>query len=1743
MFSSISRATPLDQYKTSFVAQTGMVLEAITSFSIKVNGQPRTGIINVQQNDTVEATVTAPPQFLSHDFYYYKINDVEQSFAISTVSDWRVHVKPDDAKKKWYAYFPDEHTFSFLDKNSVISDLIPTNTVGSITQPRQHVLVEPNERAVYFFNDYGIQYTKISFLGAPIDWVRVPDRDSVVVLTTSGEAYEILLNSTTQGLPPFISLRNYSEFTGDLTYVTRLPGEDLITYLRRARSRRVIPPASCITYDGTYLYAGGNGTCWILNPNYQFQIIASFNYDEYTFGIAWLPNAAGALLTTQSNKIILMDINGNFTTIHQGTALGQPANFNGKIYIPEGEEGWILVYDPITNSFESPIQTKNFSPSYTRVADGLLYVCGNDSEKVLVFNSSMTLVDEIVFPEKVTWISVYQNTIIASHFLKDFTILDTSNLYKVIDPIFETRTGPVSHIGSNIVPLRTIGTNPIPVFSSKNSAVWKNGARTQSWTPAGDILNPGDEIAISVAAQQAGNIRVNFILGESAYDYTVTSVAQTYYPRQINLDVEFPPPGGLYSKEITLSPNLKPCLLGLEFGTIRLNNNLYTGNTSAQPGDTVTLEIPTGKTGSYTTSSAPIFTVGQRQYAVPISINPGDISPIELKLVGLTPNQNVTITVPNMSIPSLYDFVIPNYYDADIQRNGLVINGNYFQQFGKGDSIVVKFSSSPKRFDEMVIYILGPHNYKFVAENSLQGALNFMDFGNLVNPYTRVIDPVITGGNLRINSITGSEIYSVGNINLPQVQFISNSVQLSGMSLTSNANLTISGGDSYFYFYNQIIEETTANIGYRPGNANVMPNLAIARNVQRYHEEPVIITQHIEDPDEGYIDLVVGRWNIYNQTVIPETLNPTQPTVPTSRENFAPMVSSSINIAETAWEISRLPIRKKLAIKENLTSQDNITSRTNQEQEKNNLTNAEKLDLEIDYSALSIDSLPTAREERLISRKIFAIPDELESSSYVYGQNQMEFDTDLYLEVQRSEIVLDKETILSNDEAGVIKDVSIDRKKFAPKEEFFTGAILATNDFYSVQLEQNKVFSGENQIVLERSFDLFSDDTYKQQLDRPVIRIKFASNQELLQDKILTFQGSQQQLDQTKILWVKLFYTGQLLRPFESKGELPMEFDKAIERKQFAASVNFEQEKIFLGDPYTLKNDPNKLLIPLDNYKAKFVESKNLRPGKLKEELNRIRIIINIDRKEELNHLRFNFPVKFAEYELDRKRLLNTKSSLGQVNHIRFVNTYAQDNQLENIRVVKGEKIQNARLRLNLVKANSFKSENLKSRTVSADQFASDFLRIRYTKPEQYSFAGTHLEFRHKKQFYSSPGTGQTLFKFTEFDKLGKHFLFVDEIPQVRGTPTQLFIDSIFSNPSKNYLFLKEQFVNPSKHYVEVEQADAGKINIVGKDPFKVVDPEHLVVKYHFNDQKFDDNNNNKHYLYQDLIYRKERKETIEFVGTEFDSLGIEYRNDQIFFEPYISDLTRFKDMIPAKLIKHYEPLYAVYQNEKDVYADVTIDSDYEVDKVVLAQELKVDSTAQYLEVQSRYSKSLPLSTNISYTAVTIIPNNWELNLQRSFAAKGQLEFDAETGLNVLFAPRVYQRAPNQEYTPAHLDTELIVPEREPAVNRRSNLEKLGSGAFVPQTYAIVEDREQLLYGRNEIEFDRGVVWDHEIGEEYGAFATEADAIFAARHYAQFRPYQIYDTDFWSFRVILDTGLVCTLPRGRYAVAWLIRGG
>jgi hypothetical protein len=158
-----------------------------------------------------------------------------------------------------------------------------------------------------------------------------------------------------------------------------------------------------------------------------------------------------------------------------------------------------------------------------------------------------------------------------------------------------------------------------------------------------------------------------------------------------------------------------------------------------------------------------------------------------------------------------------------------------------------------------------------------------------------------------------------------------------------------------------------------------------------------------------------------------------------------------------------------------------------------------------------------------------------------------------------------------------------------------------------------------------------------------------------------------------------------------------------------------------------------------------------------------------------------------------------------------------------------------------------------------------------------------------------------------------------------------------------------------------------------------------------------------------------------------------------------------------------------------------------------------------------------------------------------------KLIFVEEAKTNSWFVPpykTIQDSLFNQDYNEMYIAPKWNVQEYgfEPFVVYRLQIQtpntiadyKMSLVDHVPSMYFALAPKVKL---------EEHLLWDHDISTVYGAFATEEDAILAAQKYTEFRPFLILDTNLWSYRVILETGLVCPLPAGRYPVAWLIRGG
>ena len=1607
MFSSISRAVPNSQVTTEFVATQAISLATTDNIDFQINGTSFGTAASASLGDTVTASVTAPIDFLYHTFFNYTLNGVPQVFAVANKKAFTFHVI--DPKKQWYNYFPIEHTLTFQNAAGKSKPLIFGNQSNAL-QSDLHVVMDDNTSAVYFYDDKQVLLSKVDLPAPPIDYTQLADKDAVVVLCFGGEVYEVKLNSTTNQLPSLRALKNYSEYSGDITYVSRIPGEDLISYIRKIRSKKAVPAGTCIDYDGLFVWAGGNGTVWLLDPNNFYQLVDSYNFDEYAFGISAFPDSSAALVTTQSGKIFTVTSAGVFTEIYQGIALGQPARIGTKIYIPEGETGEILVYNIQTGSFVTSFFILDFSPSYTRAKDGLLYICGNDSEIVLVYNASGQRVKTLTFTDKVTWVSVYKNTVIASHWLKTFKLLLTQDLYRVVPVEFTPKTGPISHVSSNLVTAHMLGELTVSSYTPPKVTLWINGVKSNSQGTAGALLAEGDNFSISNAVRVAGIQKVPCIIGDSAFDFVVNAVAQTYFPRYLDFTIKLPDIDGLYTENFLMPANMKPCLMSIEYGTLLLDNLPYDGTSNVSPSSTITITVDAGLNTSAGAGLAPIFTLGQRQFAVPISLNPALSSPTEVVQGGLQPSTPVQQTSIVTGSATLYDFIIPNYYSINIKKNGISIAGDYYIQFGQGDTLTVDFVSSYKRFDTEVVYVLGSDIFKFIAQNEIPGGINFLSYPPIIDPYVRFDEPTITGAAEENAGGSAFSNFATASNAAPIMQYVTGNLQVSGILGNTIANLSISGGDSYFVIEGILTKDFFAN-------TTQGSNVALARTIQSYFDSNVTITQRYYDIEDDYVEVVVGNWGLINQTM--------------QGVNFyhsGASITQSISSYELEYDNYKLmnfnPVLDNNSIIESSGNRyafdknnEMVAGKNIQQVDKNNSSTipASRNALDINktqlYTASAID-LETSNGTRYKASKEQLDP----ANNSLYRASRTEFDKAPAIRIPADKPKFDRSTqslIPASVTEFVRHPISTVTSSDARLTQYPIGLILASGVEY-VKPNIGIVLAGDAEFVQYNSQIVQASGAEHVRVNSQIVQ---ASNAEFVQDNNQFVQASGAKFVQDNVSLTNANPGNLLVKNISfssvAKG--------SVEIHNYVSHGTAPPDLFVMGLFSHLTAGPELVEIVPKFHTTAPVE-------KLYKNFFEIGMVPPLPAEFKYAYSKTpGEPNYYADKTVDlvppAAYQPTTKYFVDMVpGPMEFADAFAHGqgagtNHLAG-GIAHGQGTDTNHLAGGIAHGQGTNINHLAggiAHPAPPVKLDVHSIQEKLVWPYGVEFLSDKIP---AKISYEYPGSG-TVITVKEIPEAGVTIAhFSSRIPPSSDYNRNAYIDTMYFEPRGS--------PNPYSAFIPTTKAtDADKIT-----------------KYFSTDQ------NTPNTIFTKAIYDRS-----------------------------------YENLIFTK---------AIYDRSYDVllFIDGVYEKGADLNTILLRADYQIEPRVNESYLTSHYNRNdvIPLKTLRTFYQVDILPI-------RTLSTRYDI---SDRGSKV---------------------TTLAMP------------------------LAIIDHGSTLLTQQVHIVADREYVWEQEISTDYGAFVTVADALYAARFYNSFRPELIYETNLYTYRVILDTGLVCKVPRGRYPVAWLLHGG
>jgi hypothetical protein len=1594
-----------------------MTIVPVTAFAIKVNGLAPAdpSSISIKSGDRVTATVTTPPDYVWHNFYYYTIDGVTQIFAVVTKSLYSIHVNPDDAKKRWYLYENTVHNLTF---NSPSTGNIPLklgNRFDSITDD-VHVVLDPISESVYFYNKNGIQLSKVTLPAAPIAYVKIPDNQTIVVLILGGQTYEIYLSGATSGNSPFFAKKDYSEFTGDTSFVAMLPGEDLISYLRRSRSKKTIPPATCITYTGTYIVAAGNGSVWVVDPAFGFNLLNTFDFDEYVLNIAPLPDNQGAVLVTQSQRVYTMDLDGQFQKIYDGIAVWQPALFNGKVYIPDSEHGHLKVYNPVTKQFDPDIVLLEFSPSYTTVSNNKLYVCGNDNEKVLVFDVAMNQT-ELVFPKKVTWISVLDNSYIASHWLENYTLLDVKDLYRIVEINFRPRSGPVSHIGTSESLIVPLGSNEVIAYTPAETWLWLNGKRTYSNRERGTLCVGGDYISINYAAKLPGKIRTTCVIGDTAYDYDIEAVDQTYYPRNIDLQIEPPQALNIHTRSITLPKFFTACRMSVEFGVIKVNDAYYYGDNPVYPGDRVEVEINTRGN-----NALPVFTVGARQFVIPVSTNIGTIAPEILQQTNLNPGTPVNFEIEFGQLASQFDYIIPGYYDISVKKNNVNITGNYYQQFGKGDKLIVEFISSNKKYDVKDVYILGAVNYQFRAKNSVDLLVNYLDYGTVDLPYARQLDLQPINKTERIQSI------NIDYYEEPEIQFITANLTVAGVTAGYTANISVVGGDSYFVLNGNLVTHTDT-IDVTSGD-----QLALARNVVNYFDVPVTVVQHLPTGDEDlYADQVVGTWGIVNRKIVDITQADKNLYDVTNEISIGTTdVSAGIQLFDTIYSLNKAVVRKITTANEKLDLATKINSTATQlivESTINQPLN--RADYEIEENLIQVAKGSTTqfiKSDVITTSKL--------GTAKMYPSNRTVFAYDQRIQFENIFRDIGSSAQLVKVEATSSADLRL---------EIDSTRVLFSSKFGASRMYQSNrtIFSLDQRLHFENNYNdvgstvsaasenihapAANNAQFTQYLDFDIL----GYNGEFFNDLISVVGGSRSQHLDFKT--EKTGAAGQPIRHTETVNVID-----ASKIRSFLETLSV----VAMANPTFVENTE---LVDVSAMVETVTESYNIVPSG-NATIQTSALTVNPS-SQPIAYTSYDPPTNFIKPKWNTLELMLDSNYFWQgavwLDPINKTSTPIKDIGTE---------------QLNRAVLTEFdKSQLIRNRTFDPVLQTDDLLSIRSLIPlmqsGNFKESITATPLKQSSNYQLNFGIPLKEIKSLEVS--------IKEEPKYFGDG--------FTKTSQ-----------PFKLYASEVAFETTKIH-------KLDLPKVLSIGLNLTPDK------NRHYIILKTEYRVGQLNLIQPLVNQF--------------------ITYFNDPRGTGTIK-----YSITDAEN--YS--TVDVDYSVEAINYST---IDMDYKPADPEMAAGIGMQFQSEVMLGDMLIKPDY-----------KQETWIDWNSSIS-------FQRERELPGVTAHLPMQRFSLGAGTAGKINLGLIRYGKTAEVTMDYR--RERPQLYYPSDKtvVKFEQGIIWDNEIEVDYGAFATTEDAEYAARYYQSFRPFLIMDTDLWTYRVLLDTNLVCALPKGRYPIAWLMRGG
>ena len=854
MFSSVSACIPDSQVSVTFQSASIQTLDISADIEITVNGviaadRP----IELIDGDQVSANILTPAGYLEHVFYPYTLDSVTQYFAIVNCNRYTPTVTVNASTKKWFNYEPSNLVISFR-SNSLTQQVTLGFGKGLIDMNNIHIILNPLANAVFFYSAHNELISRVTLPAGPIEYRKI----ARVIPATSIVTHEVIVLCNNKRLYRIRFDNLYydsDEFRPVVIPVSALPNlyfqQDLPngkTFIDAAMSKwnsALFPVVAAFDVSSDNIWVAGANTLFRLTK--EFSLVSQMTIDnEQIVGVAYIGN--DAVVTTKNNSAYYVFNSGSSVLIYQSTALGSPISHAGIVYLPDSDNQQLVLINNSSGSYQT-ISTVDFLPAYARSFDGSLWVTGHDTTQVLKYTNDQ-LIETHVFDDKVTLVSAVGSSIIAVHYLKDFTTLNLTGIKKVIPFSIPALRGPISHIGSSPVLIKMLGAEAINPVACPGLTCWINGIENES-------SSTGDYLGISYKAMQAGNFRTVFVFGDQAFDVDITVVAAVYplnyEPRNL-IPVRVPADSSTEAKfeiivdhEIPLDSDI---LLSLSYGRLYLNNAAYTGTYSPKKDDIITITVP------FNTSKrliATMLSLGEFQIAIP-AVPDNALSSLSEFTYLLTNQSKGQLITSNVAVVTTGSYIVPDYYhpvtgvDIALTITRAGVTTDVFTRYPVfRDSDIVAISNqltSNRLYDMREVVIIGPDVLRSQLRTASNAVFNTSIFGSLIQPFVRYEDYSVSISNV----VTASDSYTSVNV-----------VLASGSAITSTLYSDVPG---VAFTINGTTLTNTA-VGVQTGDT-----VSLEWTVQSYFETNVTVYQVQTDVlDSSNVYVPIGYWGVENQVI------------------------------------------------------------------------------------------------------------------------------------------------------------------------------------------------------------------------------------------------------------------------------------------------------------------------------------------------------------------------------------------------------------------------------------------------------------------------------------------------------------------------------------------------------------------------------------------------------------------------------------------------------------------------------------------------------------------------------------------------------------------------------------------------------------------------------------------------------------------------------------------------------------